>query len=157
MMIKRLDELVPPQNARIHKIHGFGALRQRMMDMGLVPGAEINVVRVAPMGDPIEYNIKGYHLSLRGHEAKNILVEVGAVALDKLQPGENVRVLSIIAGRGASESLQQIGLKPGDTLTILRSRFGGRLVVQTGSRRLQIGRGLASRILVETLSQEEIS
>ena len=83
MMIKRLDELVPPQNARIHKIHGFGALRQRMMDMGLVPGAEIYVVRVAPMGDPIEYRIKGYHLSLRGHEAKNILVEVGAVALDK--------------------------------------------------------------------------
>ncbi len=154
MMIKRLDELVPPQNARIHKIRGFGALRQRMMDMGLVPGAEINVVRVAPMGDPIEYNIKGYHLSLRGHEAKNILVEVGAVALDKIPPGETVRILSLIAGRGAEEALQQIGLRPGDTLKILRSRFGGRLVALVGSRQVEIGRGLASKIFVETLSQE---
>lgn len=155
MMIKRLDELVPPQDARIHKVHGVGALRQRMMDMGLVPGAEIHVVRVAPMGDPIEYRIKGYHLSLRGHEAKNILVEVGSIALEKVQPGETMRVLALPEGRGAAETLQQMGIQPGDTLTVLRSGFGGRLRVQNGPRQVQIGRGLASRILVESLPAEE--
>jgi ferrous iron transport protein A len=45
-----------------------------MMDMGIVPGSEIRVVRIAPFGDPIEFNVKGYSLSLRKSEAQNIIV-----------------------------------------------------------------------------------
>ena len=57
-------------------IGGKGPARQRMMDMGLVPGAEVKVLRVAPLGDPVEFEVKGYSLSLRKSEAKEILVEV---------------------------------------------------------------------------------
>jgi Fe2+ transport system protein FeoA len=49
-----------------------------MMDMGLVTGAEVKVVRVAPLGDPIEFEVKGYSLSLRKSEARNVFVEVSA-------------------------------------------------------------------------------
>jgi ferrous iron transport protein A len=47
-----------------------------MMDMGLVPGTEVKVVRVAPLGDPVEFEVKGYSLSLRKSEAREITVEV---------------------------------------------------------------------------------
>ena len=49
-----------------------------MMDMGLVPGADVKVLRVAPLGDPIEFSVKGYSLSLRKSEAKTITVEVSS-------------------------------------------------------------------------------
>jgi len=47
-----------------------------MMDMGLVSGAEVKVIRVAPLGDPVEFQVKGYSLSLRKSEARNITIEV---------------------------------------------------------------------------------
>jgi Fe2+ transport system protein FeoA len=76
MTIRNLGELYPKQCGVIVKVRGTGRLRQRMMDMGLVKGTEVQVVRFAPLGDPIEFNIKGYHLSLRKREAQDILVEM---------------------------------------------------------------------------------
>ena len=52
-----------------------GQMRRRIMDMGVTPGAEVKVVKVAPLGDPIEVTIRGYELSLRKEEAKQIIVE----------------------------------------------------------------------------------
>ena len=72
----RLNELKKGQQAIIVQVGGKGAVKRRMMDMGIVPGSTISVVRVAPLGDPIEYLIKGYSLSLRRSEAKEILVEL---------------------------------------------------------------------------------
>lgn len=69
-----LTDLTPSDRAIIHQVRGHGALRKRLLDMGVIPGAEIAVVRVAPLGDPVEYLIKGYHLSLRRSEAEQILV-----------------------------------------------------------------------------------
>jgi ferrous iron transport protein A len=69
-----LSKLKKGQKAIVVHIEGKGAVKRRMMDMGLVPGSEIRVVRVAPFGDPIEFNVKGYSLSLRKSEAVNILV-----------------------------------------------------------------------------------
>ena len=154
VMIKRLDELIPRQNGLIKQVRGFGALRQRMMDMGLVPGADIEVVRVAPMGDPIEYCVKGYHLSLRGHEAKNILVEVNTIVLDKAQKGDLVRIISFSAGRQASRKLMEMGLQPGDTLEILRNEPSGKILVKSNEKQIEIGRGLAGKMLVEILPVE---
>lgn len=71
-----LSKLKKDQQATVVKVGGKGAIRSRMMDMGLVPGSEISIVRVAPFGDPIEYSIKGYSLSLRKSEADNIVVEL---------------------------------------------------------------------------------
>ena len=71
-----LRSLKPGTKARIIKVSGKGALHRRIMDMGVVPGTAIEVERVAPLGDPIEVKLKGYHLSLRKEEAANIFVEV---------------------------------------------------------------------------------
>jgi len=72
---KTLLKVRPGQKGRIVKILGAGPIQRRILDMGLVKGAEIEVERVAPLGDPLEVKVKGYHLSLRKDEAANIFVE----------------------------------------------------------------------------------
>jgi len=76
MPVKRLSELKRGEKGRIVKIGGGGGLRRRLLDMGLVPGSEVEMERVAPLGDPIEIKVKGYNLSLRKEEADSIEVEV---------------------------------------------------------------------------------
>jgi DtxR family Mn-dependent transcriptional regulator len=71
-----LHELKAGQKGVVVRVGGKGPARRRMMDMGLVPGSDVEVVRVAPLGDPIEFTVKGYSLSLRKSEAKAITVEV---------------------------------------------------------------------------------
>jgi len=75
-MEKKLSDLAPGEKAIILKVVGTGSVRRRMLDMGLVKGAEIIVIRRAPLGDPIEFRLKGYNLSLRKEEAKNVFVKV---------------------------------------------------------------------------------
>lgn len=70
-----LNDLQPAQRGRICEVKGAGALRRRLLDMGVVPGAEIEVVRIAPLGDPVEYRLRGYRLSLRRSEATLVMVE----------------------------------------------------------------------------------
>jgi Fe2+ transport system protein FeoA len=71
-----LDQLAPGQVATILRVHGASAVRRRLLEMGLVRGETIAVERYAPMGDPVEYLIKGYFLSLRRQDAANIEVTV---------------------------------------------------------------------------------
>jgi len=71
-----LHELKIGQRGTIVRVGGEGPAKRRMMDMGLVAGTEVEVERVAPLGDPIEIKIKGYHLSLRKEEAVQVQVEV---------------------------------------------------------------------------------
>lgn len=61
--------------ARVVKLHGEGALRRRIMDMGITKGVEIYVRKVAPLGDPIEVMVRGYELSLRKCDAEMVEVE----------------------------------------------------------------------------------
>ncbi|MBN1259899.1 MAG: ferrous iron transport protein A [Anaerolineae bacterium] len=74
-MLKRLSELSPGESGTIRKVEGDKAIRRRMLDMGLVNGAEVHVKRVAPLGDPIEFIVRGYSLSLRKAEALAVHVE----------------------------------------------------------------------------------
>ena len=74
-MALRLEDLRTGEVGRIIKISGNGPFRLRLMEMGFIPGAEVKVVRYAPLKDPVEYEIKGYHVSLRHEEAAKILVE----------------------------------------------------------------------------------
>jgi ferrous iron transport protein A len=62
--------------ARIVSVHAVAPLRRRLMEMGALPGTRIEVIRVAPMGDPIEVRLRGYSLSLRGADARAIAVEL---------------------------------------------------------------------------------
>ena len=71
-----LEKLAIGQKGTIVSLSGKGQVKQRMMDMGLVPGSKVEIIRVAPLGDPIEINLKGYNLSLRRNEAKSVMVEV---------------------------------------------------------------------------------
>lgn len=70
-----LDQLEAGQRAVIRRIGGTGALRRRLMDMGMVRGCTIQMVKTAPLGDPVEYAVRGYHLSLRRAEAQLIEIE----------------------------------------------------------------------------------
>lgn len=73
--IKILSDLKPDDKGIVRKVEGSGQLKKRLLDMGIVPGSSLEVSRVAPLGDPIEIKIKGYNLSLRREEAKQILIE----------------------------------------------------------------------------------
>lgn len=70
-----LKDIKPGQVVVVIKILGEGALRKRLIDMGITPGVEIFVRKIAPLGDPIEVNLRGYELSLRKDIAKNIIVK----------------------------------------------------------------------------------
>lgn len=61
--------------AKVKKLHGEGAVKRRIMDMGITKGTEVSVRKVAPLGDPIEITVRGYELSLRKKDAEMIEVE----------------------------------------------------------------------------------
>lgn len=61
--------------AKVVRIHGEGAVKRRIMDMGITKGVEIRVRKVAPLGDPIEITVRGYELSLRKADAESIEIE----------------------------------------------------------------------------------
>ena len=70
-----LGELWPGSRARVVEVTGDGKHQRRMLDMGLVPGAEVSVVRTAPLGDPVQYSVKGTAISMRRSDARTVLVE----------------------------------------------------------------------------------
>ncbi|MEG0295223.1 MAG: FeoA family protein [Clostridium sp.] len=70
-----LRELVPGEVGTIISVGQKGPVRRRLMDMGVTPGVDVKIIKVAPLGDPIEINIRGYELSLRKDEAEQIEVE----------------------------------------------------------------------------------
>lgn len=73
--ISTVASLLPGEKANILKVSGKVCLRRRLLDMGVLPGSIIQMIRHAPLGDPIEVKIKGYHLSLRKSEACHITVK----------------------------------------------------------------------------------
>ena len=73
--MKNLKEAKIGETVRVVKIHGEGAIKRRIMDMGLTKGVEVYIRKVAPLGDPIEVTGRGYELSLRKADAEQIEVE----------------------------------------------------------------------------------
>ncbi|MFV9506921.1 MAG: FeoA family protein [Oscillochloridaceae bacterium umkhey_bin13] len=71
-----LDQLTRGQSAVIVRLGGERTLRRRLLDLGLIPGEQITLTAIAPLGDPLELTIKGYQLSLRKAEARLISVEL---------------------------------------------------------------------------------
>ncbi len=69
-----LTALVPGSAAKVTEIKVSAANRPRLMEMGLLVGTSIELVRFAPLGDPVEIKVRGYHLTLRKHEAEQIFV-----------------------------------------------------------------------------------
>ena len=73
--MKTLRETGIGETVRVVKLHGEGAVKRRIMDMGITKGVEVYVRKVAPLGDPVEVNVRGYELSLRKADAEMIEVE----------------------------------------------------------------------------------
>lgn len=73
--MKTLKDVKVGQKAVVAKLHGEGAVRRRIMDMGITKGTEIFVRKVAPLGDPMELNLRGYELSVRKADAEMVEVE----------------------------------------------------------------------------------
>ncbi len=73
--MKTLKQVKIGESAKVIKLHGEGAVKRRIMDMGITKGVEISVRKVAPLGDPIEVTVRGYELSLRKADADMIEVE----------------------------------------------------------------------------------
>ncbi len=71
-----LDFIEPETFVKVLKVTGQKSSRKRILDMGLTPGTRVEVIRRAPLGDPVEFKLKGYNLTLRKKEAETILVEI---------------------------------------------------------------------------------
>jgi len=70
-----LNDIKPGNSCRVVKLHDTGQTRRRILDMGITRGTEIKVNKVAPLNDPIEMTVRGYHLSLRRSDCRGIEVE----------------------------------------------------------------------------------
>ena len=73
--MKTLRDAKIGDTVKVQKLAGTGAIKRRLMDMGITKGVEIYLRKVAPLGDPLEVTLRGYELSLRKSEAENVLVE----------------------------------------------------------------------------------
>lgn len=73
--MKTLKDTAVGQTVTVRRVHATGAIKRRIMDMGVTKGTVITVRRVAPLADPIEVNLRGYELTIRKHEAETIEVE----------------------------------------------------------------------------------
>ncbi len=73
--MKTLREVKVGESVKVVKLHGEGAVKRRIMDMGITRGTEVHVRKVAPLGDPVELTVRGYELSLRKADAEMVEVE----------------------------------------------------------------------------------
>ena len=95
--MKTLRDVEIGATAKVKKLHGEGAVKRRIMDMGLTKGVEVYVRKVAPLGDPVEVTVRGYELSLRKADAEMVEVEIeeAEAAAAGLPAAENVKAESM--------------------------------------------------------------
>jgi len=165
MTVTTLDKLVPGESGRILKVSGRGAIRRRLVDMGLTTGAEIEMVKLSPLGDPVEYRLRGYHLSLRKSEAKTIEVELlsdsipmrrrghfpaHGLKLGNCRSGQEVEITRTRGGRRFQRRIEGLGLVPGAKAQIIQNEFPGPLIISVNDgNRITIGKGMAMHIMVK--------
>ena len=151
MVVRPLSQLQPPEKGRITRVGGKGEIRRRLLDMGVVTGAEVEVERVAPLGDPVQIKVKGYDLALRKKEAENIQVELTESILSRVASGEKVTVISLGAGWGLQRRLADLGITPGVEIKVISSGRPGQVVLDVRGSRLALGHGVAGKILVKIM------
>jgi len=149
-----LRDLKPGENGTVVKVSGAGPAYRRILDMGIVRGAKIKVERVAPLGDPIEVKIKGYHLSLRKLEASCIYIKRQVdnkkiISLVEVPSEHEIVLAAIEGGRGIKKRLTDMGLKEGAKFKVLHCQGRGACIVRVGNTRLVLGHGMAQKIFVK--------
>jgi len=150
-----LGKLRPGEGGRVERVGGEAVIRRRLREMGIVAGKPVKVVRVAPLGDPIDVELMGYHLSLRRAEAAHVLVETGAVSsngrvpLASAEVGHDYEVVDMDGGRGMRERLADIGVHEGARVTLVeKAGEVGPVTLQVGESRVALGSGTARRVKV---------
>ncbi len=150
-----LKAMKPGQSGRVESVGGEPRIRQRLREMGLVAGTAITVVRVAPLGDPIDVELMGYHLSLRRAEAAGVLVALGAGPVDGRVPlahaevGRDYEVVEMAGGRGLREHLKDVGLREGARVTLVeKAGEQGPVTLQVGDSHVALGSRMAHKVRV---------
>jgi ferrous iron transport protein A len=167
MAIHTLDKLAPGEIGKINRVFGKGPIRRRLVDMGLTSGAEIEMVKISPLGDPIEYRLRGYHLSLRRTEAELIEVKLikgvdvsekqkldrgSTLPLIRCKSGQKAVISQTRGGKRLRERFMKLGLIPGTEIFVVNNDFPGPVIISTSDdSRIVIGKGMAFHILVKTV------
>jgi ferrous iron transport protein A len=147
-MTRILSSLESGRKARIVKISLAGDIRRRLSDMGLVNGSEVQLMRVAPLGDPLEIRIKGYDLSLRKEVASQIEVDTLDTQLVNVEAGRTVSISSTSGGKELVRRLADMGITPGVQIMVIENHHPGPVLVNVRGSRLMLGQGMAEKILV---------
>jgi ferrous iron transport protein A len=153
--IVSLGKLEPQERGRIIRVGGGGEIRHRLLDMGVVSGAIVEVLRVAPLGDPVEIKVKGYELALRRQEADRIQVEVVGGPLSRATNGQVVTVSAVRAGWGLERRLADLGITKGVEMKVISAGRPGQVVVQVRGSRLALGRGVADKIIISNAGETD--
>ena len=148
MKTRTLRDMEPREKGIIIRVSGGRSIRRRLLDMGVVVGAEVEVQRVAPLGDPVEIRIKGYDLALRRNEAENIQMELTQGMLSRVRAGESVKVVALGAGWGLQRRLADMGLTPGVKIKVISGGRPGQVVIEVRGSRMALGHGIAQKIIV---------
>lgn len=82
--MKTLKELVIGESGVVSKLSATGPLKQRLLDMGITKGTRIKIIKIAPLGDPIEVEMRGYNLSVRKNDAENIEIDEDSIQVEKV-------------------------------------------------------------------------
>jgi ferrous iron transport protein A len=127
---------------------------RRLAQMGIVPGVRITVRRVGPLGDPIELAVeRGQSIALRALEVARLECQVLAGPLSAFagKTGAAYRVRALEGGEAFRSRMTRLGLEPGRELYLRAARHGFDLTLLPANREVQLGRGEASRVIVEPL------
>ena len=150
-----LGQMKPGESGRVASVGGEAAIRRRLREMGVVAGEPVRVVRVAPLGDPIDVEVMGYHLSLRRAEAAHVLVEATpaeaghGVALSDAEVGHEYRVVEMGGGRGMRRHLEQVGVREGTHVRLVeKAGEQGPVRVEVDGSEVALGARMAHRVRV---------
>jgi len=129
-------------------------LARRLAQMGIVPGVRITVRRVGPLGDPVELAVeRGQSIALRAREVARLECHILAGPLPAFadQTGAAYRVRALEGGEAFRSRMARLGLEPGGELRLRAARHGFDLLLLPADTEVQLGRGEASRVIVEPL------
>jgi len=160
---QELDRLEPGQRAVVLRVNGRGHTRKRLIDLGMTPGSVVEMVRRAPLGDPMVFRIKGYLLSIRKAEARLVTVTPEDTAatlpltLADAPLGKTFHVATINAGNGLCRRLAGMGISENAVVKVTRRQGRGKLDVLVGGARVLLGRGMASKVLLRNPAGQDKS
>ena len=146
---------MPGDVGRILRVSGASPLKRRLMYMGFLPNTIIEVVRFAPLGDPIEVRLRGTIITMRKNEAASVEVEVErrrGIPLAHAKPGMTVRVVRLNGGSSFLSKMRSMGIYGGVEMKILKVHRLGPVLVRINGDEIPVGRNMAYRITVEEVS-----